>query len=79
MINLIIKLYLSRNAKIKILLDDDEKFSFNIPFGSKLFVEDNQIVKVNDLLAEWDPYTLPIIAEKDGIIKYVDLTTRNIF
>ncbi len=67
------KITLSRNAKIKILLDDDEKFSFNIPFGSKLFVEDNQKVKVNDLLAEWDPYTLPIIAEKDGIINYVDL------
>ncbi len=67
------QIILSRNAKIKILLDDGEKFSFNIPFGSKLFVQDNQIVKVNDLLAEWDPYTLPIIAEKDGIIKYVDL------
>ncbi len=67
------QIILSRNAKIKILLDEGEKFSFNIPFGSKLFVKDNQIVKVNDLLAEWDPYTLPIIAEKDGIIKYVDL------
>ena len=67
------QIILSRNAKIKILLDDGEKFSFNIPFGSKLFVQDNQTVKVNDLLAEWDPYTLPIIAEKDGIIKYVDL------
>ncbi len=67
------QIILSRNAKIKIFLDDGEKFSFNIPFGSKLFVQDNQIVKVNDLLAEWDPYTLPIIAEKDGIIKYVDL------
>ncbi len=67
------QIILSRNAKIKISLDDDEKFSFNIPFGSKLFVQDNQVVNVNDLLAEWDPYTLPIIAEKDGIIKYVDL------
>ncbi len=67
------KIILSRNAKIKILVDNDEKFSFNIPFGSKLFVEDKQKVKINDLLAEWDPYTLPIIAEKDGIIRYVDL------
>ena len=67
------QIILSRNAKIKIFLDDEEKFSFNIPFGSKLFVQDDQVVNVNDLLAEWDPYTLPIIAEKDGIIKYVDL------
>ena len=67
------KIILSRNAKIKILVNSEEKFSFNVPFGSKLLVEENQKVNVNDLLAEWDPYTLPIIAEKDGFIKYVDL------
>ncbi len=67
------KIILSRNAKIKILVSNEEKFSFNVPFGSKLLVEENQKVKVNDLLAEWDPYTLPIIAEKEGFIKYVDL------
>ena len=26
-----------------------------------------------EILAEWDPYTLPIIAEKNGFVKYVDL------
>ena len=67
------KIILSRNAKIKILVNSEEKFSFNVPFGSKLLVNENQKVNVNDLLAEWDPYTLPIIAEKDGFIKYVDL------
>jgi DNA-directed RNA polymerase subunit beta' len=30
------QIILTRNAKIKIFLDDDEKFSFNIPFGSNL-------------------------------------------
>ncbi len=67
------KIILSRNAKIKIIADGEEKFSFNVPFGSKLLVEEDQKVNINDLLAEWDPYTLPIIAEKDGFIKYVDL------
>lgn len=67
------KIILSRNAKIKIIVKNEEKFSFNVPFGSKLLVEENQKVDENDLLAEWDPYTLPIIAEKDGFIKYVDL------
>ena len=67
------KILLTRNAKIKICLDDEEKFSLNIPFGSRIFFEDGENVKANQLLADWDPYTLPIIAEKDGIIKYVDL------
>ena len=67
------KIILSRNAKIKIEVDNQEKFSINIPFGSKILVKDGDSVKANEMLAEWDPYTLPIIAEKDGYIKYVDL------
>ena len=67
------RIILSRNSKIKIILENEEKFSINIPFGSKIFVKDDQKVKANDIIAEWDPYTLPIIAERDGFIKYVDL------
>ncbi len=67
------KIVLSRNSKIKILSEDEEKFSFNIPFGSKLLVNNDDMVKPNQVLAEWDPYTLPIIAEKDGFAKYLDL------
>ena len=64
---------LSRNAKIKIIQNDEEKFSSFIPFGAKLFVDDNEEIKINKTLAEWDPYTLPIIAEKQGYAKYIDL------
>ena len=67
------KIILSRNAKIKIMINEDEKFSMNVPFGSRIFVGENENVQANQLLAEWDPYTLPIIAERDGFIKYVDL------
>ena len=52
--------------------NNEEKFSLNIPFGSKILIENNQNVKANQLLADWDPFTLPIIAEKNGFIK-VDL------
>ena len=64
---------LSRNAKIKIISNDEEKFSFNIPFGSRILVTDGDKVEANKILADWDPYTFPIIAEKNGFIKYVDL------
>ena len=67
------KIVLSRNGKIKILIDDDEKYSSNIPFGSRIMVDDDTNIKANSILAEWDPYTLPIIAEKNGIAKYIDL------
>ena len=67
------KILLTRNAKVKIFSNDEEKFSLSIPFGSRIFFNDNDKVQKNQLLADWDPYTLPIIAEKDGYIKYVDL------
>ena len=67
------KIVLSRNGKIKIVDENIEKYSSNIPFGSKILVNDGDKVENNQILAEWDPYTLPIIAEKNGYVKYVDL------
>ncbi len=67
------KIVLSRNGKIKIIDKNTDKYSSSIPFGSKLLVNDGDNVKNNQILAEWDPYTLPIIAEKNGFVKYIDL------
>ncbi len=67
------KIVLTRNGKVKIVDQNEEKYSSNIPFGSKLLVNDKENVKNNQVLAEWDPYTLPIIAEKNGYVKYLDL------
>jgi DNA-directed RNA polymerase subunit beta' len=44
-------------------------------YGSKLFVTEKAKVARGDKLFEWDPYTLPIIAEKSATVKYVDLVS----
>ena len=67
------KIVLSRNGKIKIIDENIDKYTSNIPFGSRILVNEGDKVKNNQTLAEWDPYTLPIIAEKNGFVKYVDL------
>ncbi len=67
------KIVLSRNAKINIINETNKKYSSTIPFGSKLLVNNGDKVENNQLLAEWDPYTLPIIAERNGFVKYLDL------
>ncbi len=43
-------------------------------YGTKLLAREGAKVGRGDKLAEWDPYTLPIIAEKPGVAKFVDLT-----
>ncbi|MEO1179148.1 MAG: DNA-directed RNA polymerase subunit beta', partial [Pseudomonadota bacterium] len=69
-------LVMGRNMKLAIHDENgDERASHKLGYGSKLFVTDGQDVARGDKLFEWDPYTLPIIAEKDGTSKFVDLVS----
>ena len=47
--------------------------TFRAPYGSTLLVKDKADVKLNDLLLEWDPYTVPIVAEESGTLDFSDL------
>ncbi|MBR9852787.1 MAG: DNA-directed RNA polymerase subunit beta', partial [Rhodobacteraceae bacterium] len=69
-------LVMGRNMKL-IIQDEngEERASHKIGYGTKLFVKDGEMVKRGDKLIEWDPYTLPIIAEKAGTAKFVDLVS----
>ncbi|NVL02998.1 MAG: DNA-directed RNA polymerase subunit beta', partial [Ruegeria pomeroyi] len=69
-------LVMGRNMKLLIKdAQGEERASFKLGYGSKLFVKDGAQIKRGDKLFEWDPYTLPIIAEKAGTAKYVDLVS----
>jgi DNA-directed RNA polymerase subunit beta' len=69
-----IDIVMSRNCEV-VLIDANnrERARHRIPYGAKLFVKDKQDVAKGDKLAEWDPYTVPIITERAGIIHYMDL------
>ncbi len=65
---------MGRNTELSI--EDDNGLqvaSYKVPYGSKLFFENGDKVKKGAKICEWDPYTTPVIAEKDGIANYVDL------
>ncbi|MDC0399819.1 DNA-directed RNA polymerase subunit beta' [Alphaproteobacteria bacterium] len=65
---------MSRNAEV-VLSDSQgrERARHKLPYGSRLMVDDGQDVMQGQTLAEWDPYTIPIITEKEGTAHYVDL------
>ena len=65
---------LSRSSEM-IILDDQgrEKARYRLQYGAKLLKKDGSKVKGGEILAEWDPYTIPIITEKEGTAHYVDL------
>jgi DNA-directed RNA polymerase subunit beta' len=69
-----VNIVMTRNAEI-LLIDGKgrERARHRIPYGAKLLTKDKAKVERGQKLAEWDPYTLPIITEKEGIANYVDL------
>lgn len=65
---------MNRNGEIHVL-DEQERSrgKYTVPYGAHLKVPDKNTIKRGDLLAEWDPFSIPILAEIDGIVKFGDI------
>ena len=65
---------ISRNGEV-VLIDDQgrERARHRIPYGGRMLVQEGTNVIPGQRLVEWDPYTIPIVAEKSGIVHFVDL------
>ncbi|HYB92165.1 MAG TPA: DNA-directed RNA polymerase subunit beta', partial [Candidatus Binataceae bacterium] len=50
-----------------------ERERYPLVYGAKLHKRDGDRVKAGELVAEWDPYTTPIVTEVDGAVKYGDI------
>ncbi|HLC16049.1 MAG TPA: DNA-directed RNA polymerase subunit beta' [Thermodesulfovibrionia bacterium] len=50
-----------------------EKEKYSVVFGAKLLVGDGKEVKAGQKLVEWDPYSVPIIAEIEGKVALGDI------
>ncbi|MBC7677149.1 MAG: DNA-directed RNA polymerase subunit beta', partial [Rhodoferax sp.] len=65
---------MGRNMQVAIIDDaGQERAAHKLTYGAKVHVKDGAPVKRGAKLFEWDPYTLPIIAEKAGAARFVDL------
>jgi DNA-directed RNA polymerase subunit beta' len=65
---------LSRKAELALIdANGRERLSCKVPYGAKLMVFAGDAVKVGQVLAEWDPYTIPVVCEADGLAHFVDL------
>ncbi|MBM4250686.1 MAG: DNA-directed RNA polymerase subunit beta' [Deltaproteobacteria bacterium] len=65
---------LTRQGEIQVVGDDGAvKEKYPIIYGSTLSVKDGDRVAAGDKLAVWDPFTVPIIAEVAGSVRFTDL------
>jgi len=65
---------MSRTCEI-VLKDEQgrERARFKVPYGSRVLFAEGSKVSKGVKLAEWDPYTIPIITEKTGVATFHDL------
>jgi len=72
---------MNRNGEVAIIEIPEpgrerERERYPIVYGAKLKKKDGARVKAGDLIAEWDPYTVPILTEVGGEIKFGDIDER---
>ena len=50
-----------------------ERARHRIPYGAKLYVEHDQDIGRGQTIASWDPFTLPLISERAGTVRFADM------
>jgi DNA-directed RNA polymerase subunit beta' len=66
---------LNKNGSISIMADESgrELETHNLVIGSVISVKNGGKVKKGDPFVQWDPYNVPILSEKGGKVKFVDI------
>ncbi len=65
---------LNKTGSIQILdAEERELETYNIVVGSFLHVADGEPIKKGDVLAQWDPYNVPVLSEKGGTLAFKDM------
>ena len=65
---------LNKTGTIQIIdADDKEVEIYNIVVGSFLHVADGEKIEKGAVLAQWDPYNIPVLSEKGGTLHFKDM------
>lgn len=61
---------------VAILIKDEsgkERVVHRVSYGAHIFVDDGDVVKCGQRIAEWDPYTRPVLTEVEGYVGFEDM------
>ena len=65
---------LNKNGSVAVFSDDGRELeSHNIVIGSVLSFVNGGRIKKGEILAQWDPYNVPILSEKAGRVRFHDI------
>ncbi|MDR0965690.1 MAG: DNA-directed RNA polymerase subunit beta', partial [Myxococcales bacterium] len=65
---------MNRNGEL-IIVDESgrERERYPVVYGARILVKEGDKVEPNTLLAEWDPFSVPILSEVAGTVKFGDI------
>src|SRR5690606_9008746 len=65
---------MGRNVQVLIVDEHGtERASHKLTYGSRLKVDEGGTIARGQRIAEWDPYTMPILTEVNGTVEFEDL------
>ena len=65
---------MGRNVQVQVIDEHGQERSTNkLSYGSRLRVDEGDKIDRGDRIAEWDPYTMPLLTEVNGVIEFEDL------
>jgi len=68
------RIVMNRNGDIAVQDEQGRDRERNpVIYGARLRVTEGQKVAVGTMLADWDPYTIPIITEVSGVLRFGDI------
>ena len=68
------RLSLARGGEIVVLdTEGRERAMHRVPYGTHLLHANGEKIKEGERLAEWDPFTLPVITDQPGVVKFQDV------
>ena len=65
---------MNRNGELAIMGEGGrERERYKIPYGAHLNYREGALVNAGDVVAQWDPYTSPILTDVSGTVKFGDI------
>ncbi|MGQ7791954.1 DNA-directed RNA polymerase subunit beta' [Faunimonas sp. B44] len=65
---------MGRNMQV-VILDEagEERASHRVSYGARIYVDEGDTIRRGQRIAEWDPYTRPVLTEVGGVVEFEDL------
>ena len=67
------------SKKLKEIANERGRERRPLPMGATLLKKEGEFVEQGDLIAEWDPFSIPIITDASGIVRFQDINEGETF